>query len=192
MMPTMQTTTRTAMSKGLLGCLLAGALTASTEAGAQPTAVPPSPSAPPAAVPPGADGAATAAAPGEAAPAQASVGAAGGLPGQGVAGIILAASGVVVAGLGIGVGIAARADYDESEPHCIDEYCDPEGLAIRDEAINQANIATLLFAVGGVAVTGGIVLWVTASSTDEATQEPPGRRIGLRLRPTGVVITGKW
>ena len=116
-----------------------------------------------------------------------------GLPTQAIVGIVLGATGIVAAGVGIGVGIAASNRYDESAAYCIDDYCHPEGLAIREEAINQADLATLVVAIGGVAVAGGIVLWWTASSPDG---EKPANRgeaaVAIQLGPAGAALEASW
>ena len=110
--------------------------------------------------------------------------------------IAIGTVGLAAVGVGVGVGIAASNRYDESAAHCIDDYCLEEGLAIREEAINQADIATLVFAVGSVAVAGGIVLVWTAVSTDdaEAVEQDPqsAARLGVRVGPAGASFEGAW
>ncbi len=80
---------------------------------------------------------------------------------------------VVVAGVGV-VGIAlggisgasalGKNSDSNADGHCTGNVCDPQGVALRKDAVSAGNRSTIAFVVGGVAVAGGAVLWFTAPS----------------------------
>lgn len=88
------------------------------------------------------------------------------------AGIGVAALGVVGVGVGSVFGILAKSKLDESnaDNHCdTTNHCDEAGLSLRQDAESRARTATIAFAVGGVALAAGVVLYVTASRSQSAT-----------------------
>lgn len=77
------------------------------------------------------------------------------------------ALGLMGAGLGligssIGAGLSAKSRFDDSAAHC-NYGCDPIGVEIQSNAAAQANIATLLFALGLGAIGGGIYFWIAGA-----------------------------
>jgi hypothetical protein len=75
-----------------------------------------------------------------------------GLAGLGVAGI----------GVGTGFGIAAKNSRDESNagPCNASDHCTPNGLSLRHDAINDAQVATVAFVVGAAAIGGAVLTLV--------------------------------
>lgn len=135
--------------------------------------------------PPGPGGGAPGAGPGADRPS--------GMSGQAIAGIVIGSVGIVAMGVGVGVGMAAGSSYDDSEAHCVDNFCTQEGLDIRDSARTQADVGTIVFVVGAAALVGGAVLWLTAPSGDDS--EPAmAARTGLRfgVTPGGLTMGGAW
>ena len=98
----------------------------------------------------------------------------------------LAVAGVGVAGIaaGIGIGAAAKGEYDESETHCVDNMCTQEGLDIRDSARATGTIGTVVFAVGCAAVVGGGLMWLLAPSNDDASGEEAEATLRYHIAPT--------
>jgi len=90
--------------------------------------------------------------------------------------------------------LAAVADstYRDSEDYCVDDRCEPEGLDIRATAIGQADIATVLFAVGGGLTVGGVVLWLLAPDGDEPATGGAVRPLDIAVSPTGLWLGGTW
>jgi hypothetical protein len=96
-----------------------------------------------------------------------------------VAGVV---GGVGVVGVVVGsvFGLKASSDWDEAKSDC-NPYpkCGPEGAQLGDDASSAATISTIAFVVGGAAIAGGLVLWLTApdgeSSTETAVGIGPGR-----------------
>lgn len=101
---------------------------------------------------------------------------------QRIAGIVIGASGVVAIGVAGGLTLSARGKYkDAIDTYCMgsSSMCDATGLDITHDARHRANIATVVTIVGGAAVIGGVVLYLTA---------PKGaRREEHALRVTPVV-----
>jgi hypothetical protein len=80
-------------------------------------------------------------------------------------GVGLAGAGVVGVALGAVFGLGAKSKLNQSnqDNHCdAKDTCDPTGLSLRQDASNAATLSTVMFAIGGVAVAGGAVLYFTA------------------------------
>ncbi len=87
-----------------------------------------------------------------------------------VAGVL---GGVGVAGLGVGTafGLMVKPTYDKSDPHCNGDHCDATGHDYRQSAFTKALISDIAFGVGGAALIGGTVLWLTAPKEQEQPQK---------------------
>ena len=84
---------------------------------------------------------------------------------QRIAGIVVGASGVVAVGIASVVTLSARSKYkDALAAHCMGStsMCDSAGLDTTHSARHTANIATVVTIIGGAAVIGGVVLYLTA------------------------------
>jgi hypothetical protein len=93
-------------------------------------------------------------------------------------GVGLAAAGVVGVALGAVFGLGAKSKLDQSnqDNHCdTKDTCDPTGLSLRSDASNAATLSTVMYALGGVAVAGGAVLYFTAPR--------PAATMGLVVTP---------
>jgi hypothetical protein len=79
--------------------------------------------------------------------------------GVGVGGV-----GVVGVALGAVFGLRAKSKLNQSNdgPCDASDTCDAGGLALRHDASGAATLSTVFFAVGGVALAGGVVLYLTA------------------------------
>jgi hypothetical protein len=114
---------------------------------------------------------------------------------QRIAGIVVGASGVVAIGIAGGITLSARGKYkDALSAHCMGStsMCDDEGVEITHDARHTANIATVVTIIGGAAVIGGVVLYLTA---------PKGGRVeehALRITPAvgadgaSVILDGRF
>lgn len=73
--------------------------------------------------------------------------------------------GVVGAGVGSFFGLAAMSKRDQSNNgggcNSMDQCPDP-AASLRRQAVNDANVSTIAFVAGGVAIAAGVVLYVTA------------------------------
>ena len=102
-------------------------------------------------------------------------------------GLVVAGGGLLAAGIGAVYGLKAFSTNDDALAHCRDaadaKRCDPTGLSLTDEARTQATLSTVLVALGGVALAGGLVLYVIAPRA----QPTVGR---LRVIPYGTASSG--
>ncbi|MEJ7596485.1 MAG: hypothetical protein WKG01_01140 [Kofleriaceae bacterium] len=88
-------------------------------------------------------------------------------PGRGrrIAGVVIASAGVIGVGVAGYVTLDARSSYhDALETHCmgVTNMCNATGLELTQAARSRANTATVIAILGGVAIAGGVVLYVTA------------------------------
>jgi|HubBroStandDraft_1064217.scaffolds.fasta_scaffold03886_4 hypothetical protein len=80
-------------------------------------------------------------------------------------GIGVGAVGIVGLGIGSAFGLDAQSKKSQSnQPGNCDatDHCYPNGLNLRSDASEAANVSTVLFVIGGVAVAAGVVLVLTA------------------------------
>jgi hypothetical protein len=95
----------------------------------------------------------------------------------------LGAAGVV---LGATYGLMARAEYQRSLDHCRTEsLCSQRGLALRDGAEGDAQIATISFAAGGGLLATSLVLFLVAPSDGPSEHTIALSVPLLRLEPRG-------
>jgi hypothetical protein len=104
-----------------------------------------------------------------------------GLSSRRVAAIVMGAAGLLGVAAGVAAGIVAIDKKDQSEAHCPQENaCFDKGLELRDEGRQAAAASTVSFAVGGAALVGALILWLTGGSTAVAPSDSAG---GWQLRP---------
>jgi len=100
-------------------------------------------------------------------------------------------AGLVLGALGIGLLVSggvlageAKSSYDSADGACGQVVCTPDGARRRTNAIAEANVASVAFAVGGAAVLGGAILWLTAPRSD--------LRVQAAATLSGVRLQGEW
>ncbi len=109
---------------------------------------------------------------------------------RGPLGLVLAGVGVIGMGVGGVLGFSAKSTFDDSDPHCDDAgKCDQDGVDLRDDAVSRGNLATLVFAGGGVLAAAGVVLFVTAPSDDPATTTGLVR---VKVGPSAAYLEGAF
>jgi hypothetical protein len=93
-------------------------------------------------------------------------------------GIAVGGAGVVGIAVGAVFGLAAKSRLDQSnDGHCDPaDTCDPTGLSLRKDASQAAGASTVAFVVGGVALAGGIVVYLTAPRATKS--------VGFAVAPT--------
>jgi hypothetical protein len=85
-------------------------------------------------------------------------------------GLIAGASGLAVAGVGLGFGLSARSKWNEANDGlCTDNVCTPEGQELADAARSRATISTVMVAAGAALVVTGAVLYLTAPRAERRT-----------------------
>jgi hypothetical protein len=88
----------------------------------------------------------------------------------------LAAVGAAGIGVGTGFGIAAKNARDQSNagPCNASDHCTPNGLSLRHDAINDAQISTVAFVAGAVALGAcGVVLLIPRGAKGEPVTVTP-------------------
>lgn len=96
--------------------------------------------------------------------------------GQRTLGVIIGGAGLVSAVVSGVFSMLAAGNNSESLDHCVardgagSNQCSAEGKRLRDDALNQAGIATVSGIIGVVAIGGGATLYITAPRE----QERPG------------------
>lgn len=74
--------------------------------------------------------------------------------------VVAGAVGVVGLAVGTGFGIKSMSKGDEADQYCEGKLCtDSRGLELKKDAIAAGNVSTVAFAMGGVALAAGGVLW---------------------------------
>lgn len=99
---------------------------------------------------------------------------------QRTAGWIMTGLGVASVAVSAGFGFASLGKRNDSRDHCVGDACDADGVAMRDAAIRNGNVATITAIAGGVAVAGGLVLVLTAPKKDHGVE----RAGSLRAAPS--------
>jgi hypothetical protein len=96
-----------------------------------------------------------------------------------------------VAGLGVGAvfGLLSMSNHDTAQRQCSGQTCStPAGSQSWTDAVNDGNISTLAFIVGGAAVALGVTLWLVAP----APTGPSAPVARLAVGPGSVGINGVW
>jgi hypothetical protein len=76
-------------------------------------------------------------------------------------------AGVISLGAGLLFGLAAQNAFADSRDYCdARDHCLARGLTLRADADAHATRATVLSAVGGLALAGGVILWLAAPSAE--------------------------
>jgi hypothetical protein len=100
------------------------------------------------------------------------------------------------AGAVLGMLSITKGNQSNQGGHCNDKsYCDPVGLALRDEALALGDASTAAFILGGAVLVGGIVLVATAPPRgDRKPRSPSSPPIAAEMRaaPGGLALTGRW
>lgn len=89
---------------------------------------------------------------------------------QRTAGWLIGGAGLAALAVGGAFGIASMQARSESRDHCRGDACDPNGVALRDDAIQRGNIATVVSISGGAAVLGGLLLVLTSPRGTDRTR----------------------
>ncbi|HTV18943.1 MAG TPA: tetratricopeptide repeat protein [Polyangiaceae bacterium] len=98
--------------------------------------------------------------------------------------IVAGSVGLVGIGLGVGFGLAARSDLEESDRYCNGNDCTSQlGVDAAKDANREANIATIGFAAGGSLLALGAVLWFVSSSSSEHPELAPELTWTPRIGP---------
>jgi hypothetical protein len=103
------------------------------------------------------------------------------------AGLALGGAGVAAIAAGTFFGLQAMSTYDSRESDCSDNVCGRRGVDLTDSARQKANVSTVFFAVGVLALGGGAALYFAAPARAPATALTPvitPHHAGLSLEGT--------
>jgi serine/threonine-protein kinase len=90
---------------------------------------------------------------------------------------VLGGAGVASIVVGAIFGAGAQSNYDDSKLYCRANHCTPQGIDLYDRASEKATVSTVTIGLGLVAVTAGVVLWLTSGPSRPAE---PSHRATLR------------
>lgn len=90
-------------------------------------------------------------------------------------GIALAGTGVVAVGVGTVFGLVAlsKNSGSDADGRCIDDACNGDGLALREDARSAGNISTAFFIGGVVCLAAGAILYFTAPKSSSSARSRP-------------------
>jgi hypothetical protein len=94
-----------------------------------------------------------------------------------------ALGGVGVVGIGVGSFFGLRAiskNQQSNDAGCVGNQCPADAAATRRSAASAGNVSTIAFIVGGVALAGGVTLYLTAPSS-RADDKPASAQASLAL-----------
>jgi serine/threonine-protein kinase len=107
---------------------------------------------------------------------------------QRTVGLVVGGLGVVGLGLGTFFGLKSMSRHDDDQPHCdSSSNCDPQGVALRNEARDAGNISTVAFIAGGALLAGGAVLFLTAPRGSSS-----GATAAVGFGPGAVTLRGAF
>ena len=117
---------------------------------------------------------------------------------QRTVGIAVGAAGLVGIVVGSVFGAKAMSADSDSHAHCVAPdfiRCDPQGQQLGKDAFSAATASTVGFLIGGAAVVGGVVTFLTAPSGAQKSASSAWR---FEARPTvgaqsgGLLVSGRW
>ena len=101
--------------------------------------------------------------------------------------------GLAVVGAGVGTYFGVKAIEGKEPPGCSGNVCNPSGATIRDDAIGDGNVATVIFATGGGLLVAGAALWLLSRPASSPPARPAIEWIpSMDARHAGVVARARW
>jgi hypothetical protein len=92
-----------------------------------------------------------------------------------IAGTAIGVGGVMAVVIGSVYGLEARSRNQDSKAYCNGDDCQPMGKDLRDTALSDARVSTVLFVTGGALIAGGLFFLVRAPP---AGAEPSSASLG--------------
>lgn len=101
--------------------------------------------------------------------------------------LALVAGGVGVVGVAVGsiFGLQSMSKHSDAEKKCPGACPDQAGVDLWNEARTAGNISTIAFAVGGVGLATGAILWFTAKPSRSSS-------VQAQVGPGSLQIRGTW
>ena len=98
---------------------------------------------------------------------------------------VLGGAGVVAIGLGSYFGLQAMRKGNDSDEHCDGNRCKPEGITLRNEAIDAASLSNIGFGVGGALIVSAVLSYSISGGGSAETGK-------VRLIPLANASTLGW
>ena len=109
-----------------------------------------------------------------------------GLGGQKIAALVVGGVGVVGLAVGGIFGAMAMSKQSEAQSVCPNQCATADGVTKWSDTASAGNVSTIAFIVGGVAVAGAAVLWLTAPIAGGGGSTQVG------IGPGGLQMRGTW
>lgn len=104
---------------------------------------------------------------------------------------VVAGAGVVGLGVSGLIVMSAKSKYDDSSAYCSGNYCQPDGLSLRDDARSKGTIATIVGGIGLAAIgTGAVLFFTSPKSTSGKSEASSAPKVGIG--PGWMTIGGQW
>ena len=106
-------------------------------------------------------------------------------------GLIVGGAGIVGLGVAGAFALVAKNQYNTSLGNCQPgdpNSCNGTGVQQRDTARSSGNAASVAAAVGGAALVGGAVIWLTAPRSSASASV----RVGVAPTLGGALVQGAW
>ncbi|HEY0469307.1 MAG TPA: hypothetical protein VGC79_34185 [Polyangiaceae bacterium] len=114
-----------------------------------------------------------------------------GLGAQRIGALVAGGVGVIGVGLGTYFGVHAMSQRDDAKAVCPNDCATEEDAKKWSDAKASGNISTVAFIVGGAALAGGVLLWVTAKPPSQESGAATGDlRLGVGLG--SLQMRGTW
>ena len=106
--------------------------------------------------------------------------------------LILAGAGVVGLGVGTVFALKAKSSNEDSKQDCGTpniNVCGPQGLASRNDALHQGNVATVSFIAGGAFLASAVIVWrVEAGSKKSGAAQRPTLQARATVAPGNAAL----
>lgn len=89
-------------------------------------------------------------------------------------GLGIVGAGVVAIGVGGGLALGAKSQYDSVAAQCPSQGCTQAGFDTRNDARSRADVATVVMVVGAAVAASGVVLWLLEPSQRASVGVGPG------------------
>ena len=109
---------------------------------------------------------------------------------MGYVALAVGGAGLIVGGVTGGLALSKRSDLDDN-PACNDGKCSSSIQPDIDSFRTMRTVSTVGFVAGGVCAGLGVVLLLTSGSSEQKGARP-SPRVGLRVTPNAVSLSGSF
>lgn len=110
---------------------------------------------------------------------------------QRMIGLVAGGVGIVSLGLAGYFAYATKSKLSDAEAYCVDTKCtDQKGVDLHDDAVKNADMASIFSGIGALGLVGGAVLYLTAPSGSSTSSA--GTRPVLLAGPGSIVVKGAF